>query len=98
MTKLIATTETGSVYEIDNDKMRIRRVFGIDVPTPRIKADGTWIDVQDIIGLELGKPLIFVYQTLLSQNDQDKTEIILKTTVTSPLKELRTVPLPNLTS
>ncbi len=35
-------TETGSIYELDKTNKRIRRVFGVSEPTPRMGADGSW--------------------------------------------------------
>lgn len=35
-------TYSGSVYELDQDNKRIRRLSGVKDPTPRQGADGQW--------------------------------------------------------
>ena len=41
------STQTGSLYEIDVDLKRIRRVTGSHEPTGRQSHDGTWQDYDD---------------------------------------------------
>lgn len=38
----IIKTESGSIYELDQANKRIRRIEGMQVPTPRMGSDGTW--------------------------------------------------------
>lgn len=35
-------TESGSVYEVDHDNKRVRRLSGVKDPTPRQGKDGEW--------------------------------------------------------
>lgn len=41
-------TESNSVYEVNTDSKKIRRVNGIKDPTPRIGKAGEWKSYQDI--------------------------------------------------
>jgi hypothetical protein len=43
------TTETGSVYELDSDQKRIRRLSGIKDPTVRQGLDGDWKDFASLM-------------------------------------------------
>lgn len=36
------TTETSSMYEVDTERKRVRRLIGAGNPTPRIGKDGEW--------------------------------------------------------
>lgn len=39
---MLVTTETGSIYELDTENRRVRRMMGSEEPTPREGIDGAW--------------------------------------------------------
>lgn len=46
-------TESGSVYEVDEDKKQVRRLIGMADPQPRMGKDGDWrtyVSLQLILG------------------------------------------------
>jgi hypothetical protein len=47
-------TETGSLYEVDSDNRRIRRMIGVNNPSPRQGKDGEWRPYDTLI-LNLGE-------------------------------------------
>lgn len=42
------TTESRSVYELDEENKRVRRVIGIGGPTPRTGIDGEWKKYEEV--------------------------------------------------
>lgn len=72
---MIATTQSGSVYEIDIEKKQIRRLSGQADPTPRQGKDGEWKEYAVLLGrVEVGAPIIITWEI----EDQ-----IFRTTITS---------------
>jgi hypothetical protein len=71
---LIVRTESGSVYEIDTDAPKCRRLSGVHDPTPRQGYDGLWKDVKYVDVPEVGEPIVFVW---------DIVDGVIKMTVTS---------------
>lgn len=59
MTLTEATTESGSVYQIDYRSKRIRRLKGVQPGTPRQGRDEEWQVFDDVVQLEDGTLLIF---------------------------------------
>lgn len=41
-------TESGSVYQIDEARHRVRRVLGTTMPTPKFGVDGDWHEYASI--------------------------------------------------
>ena len=39
---MIYKTETGSLYQVDEENKRVRRIEGVKAPTPRQGKDGEW--------------------------------------------------------
>ncbi len=48
------TTASGSMYEVDKENSKIRRLVGVDDPTPRQGYDGEWKVFVSITDVELG--------------------------------------------
>lgn len=53
-------TETGSTYEVDLKEKKIRRVLGIDDPTPRQGKDGEWKTFKSLL-IEKGEPAYIMW-------------------------------------
>jgi hypothetical protein len=45
---MIVKTKTGSVYEIDEQNKRVRRMQGVIDPTPRQGKDGEWKEYKTV--------------------------------------------------
>jgi len=54
------TTESGSVYEVDCEDKKIRRLNGIKSPTARQGKDGEWKNYSDLL-LTKGASCIIVW-------------------------------------
>ncbi len=80
MTKYVRTA-SGSIYEIDEDNRRIRRLHGNSDPTPRQGADGEYKVYKEIM-IAANKAMIIVWETT-SNNDGD---LICRTTATSAVE------------
>jgi len=78
------TTESGSVYEVDGGRQRIRRVAGVEAPTVRQGDDGQWRPYAAISKVELGKPVIVGWATECA-GDGDAVVMKVKATMTSPV-------------
>lgn len=55
------TTQTGSVYELDDAAKRVRRLTGRAEPTPRQGVDGRWRTYVDRTELRAGLPVVFAW-------------------------------------
>lgn len=73
-------TQTKSVYEIDADNKRIRRLQGVKDATARQGKDGDWRTYRDISPRADGG-LIIVWAVV----NNDDGEIVFQTTQTSPV-------------
>jgi hypothetical protein len=49
------TTASGSVYEVDTEAKKIRRLNGKKDPTPRQGKDGEWREYINDLSVEMGK-------------------------------------------
>ncbi len=54
-------TETGSIYEIDTELQRIRRLSGNKSPTARQGQDGEWKTYEHLSAIEVGKGLTIIW-------------------------------------
>jgi hypothetical protein len=57
------TTKSGSVYEINTDSKKIRRLKGTEDPTPRQGKDGEWRPYADIFPnpIQVGKGVVIAW-------------------------------------
>lgn len=53
-------TVSGSAYEIDADRNRIRRLRGAHAPRARQGADGEWREYRAVSPVRVGEP-VFIY-------------------------------------
>lgn len=53
-------TESGSIYEVDEENRRVRRLTGEHEPTPRQGPDGQWKDFLSYDDIHIG--LMFVWE------------------------------------
>lgn len=54
-------TISGSVYEVDLEQKRCRRLIGTKNPQPRQGPDGQWKSFEAILGPEVGENCIFFW-------------------------------------
>ena len=54
-------TETGSIYELDVEYRRIRRLHGNSNSTPRVGKDGVWKKIKNATLPNVGSPMIFIW-------------------------------------
>ena len=80
---MIFRTTTGSVYEIDRQANRVRRMAGVKDPTPRQGPDGEWKTFVDCMGVYVGSQALFIWEEV----EKDGVPIM-KTTATSPIVEI----------
>lgn len=87
---MIFTTESGSAYEVDTIKRRVRRLRGVTDPTPRQGKDGEWRAFKGMSAVAPGRSVVFSWDPettpLLPGSDSGS----LPATVTSPVKEIFT--------
>lgn len=77
-------TMSGSCYEYDDERRRIRRLIGLKDPTPRQGEDGQWKNVKSV-QIILGEPaIIFWPPNEVSPNGDTEPA-----TLTSPVTEIR---------
>jgi hypothetical protein len=60
---MIFKTITGSVYEIDNENKQLRRVNGLEDPTPRVGLDGVWKPFVEVTTPVVGKPVTILWNS-----------------------------------
>jgi hypothetical protein len=54
-------TASGSIYEVDKEAARIRRVLGEHPPTARQPADGEWREYLHITMIRRGRPVLVTW-------------------------------------
>jgi len=83
--KLI-TTDSGSVYELDEDQKRIRRLSGAKPPTPRQGSDGEWRQYEglDRVGPEGAQRLMVIWR--IDEDEGFPDVRIARSTLTSTIK------------
>jgi hypothetical protein len=72
----VVTTASGSIYELDTTRRRVRRVHGHHAPTDRQGHDGDWADYHAVNAPEVGRRLLIVW---------DVEGVTAKATVTTPV-------------
>lgn len=89
---MLFITETGSTYEVDQADKRIRRLSGVDNPTPRVGKDGEWRSYESITGLEVGSQAIILWSPQdtepLPDTNVEEGGAILPITMTSVVKKI----------
>ena len=54
-------TETGSLYEVDEEANKVRRLIGVKDPTPRQGSDGEWKSYKDRSDIVVGRGVLFLW-------------------------------------
>lgn len=72
---MIFYTESGSVYELDKVNNQIRRLEGVESPTPRQGLDGEWKTFEYCTDVREGRPVLIQWESSRS-------------TLTSPVKTI----------
>jgi hypothetical protein len=75
-------TISGSVYEVDQDNRKIRRLYGNLEPTKRQGNDNEWKEYETITPIEVGSAVIIGWKVLLDNN-----EFLIQSTMTSLVLE-----------
>jgi hypothetical protein len=90
MRTLVIETRSGSLYELDTEQKRVRRVLGQGAPKPRIGEDGQWKTYADIVGPYLGERLLIFWDAkdtpLFEGSDPEAAS---PTTITSAVVDIR---------
>lgn len=76
-------TESGSIYEVDLENMRCRRVTGVRSATPRQGIDGEWKKFKYASVIAIGGPVLFTWEVVV-----DGTEYVQRCTSTSRVTEI----------
>lgn len=82
---LVFTTESGSIYELDHEGRRLRRLSGA-TPQTRVGPNGKWKEFLDISPVEEGKPVSIVWQW-----DDEGGLLVARSTVTSCVTSVTTI-------
>jgi hypothetical protein len=77
-------TASGSLYEVDEEKKSVRRLIGVQSPTPRQGNDGEWREYLDITDINVGQGVLFVWSMIPGIISTGKS------TLTSPVKRILT--------
>lgn len=81
-------TESGSVYEVDILERRVRRLTGLNAPTPRVGKDGEWKTFTLVSSITPGAPVLFVWRF---DEGPDQTSQWARSTVTSRVQVVTAV-------
>lgn len=79
-------TATGSLYEVDTNNQKIRRLVGIKNPSPYQGKDGHWKYYIDMEDPEVGKSVWILWG--LAKGDNPVNSFTGKVTITSPVKKI----------
>lgn len=80
------TTISGSIYEVNLAQNKCRRLLGLQDPTTSQGQDGEWRQCKLISPIEVGLPVVFVWETIMNSSD-----INLKSTMTSEVISINNV-------
>jgi len=78
-------TRSGSVYEINLEKTKVRRLEGKENPTPRQGPDGEWKEAESISDPVIGKPVFIFWDP---KTTPPKREGAIPATMTSNVVEV----------
>ena len=80
-------TESGSVYDVDLEEGRIRRVHGRHGPTDMQPQDGIWRRFDGLEGPDPGQPMV-VYWATEAAAGAKKTSLGFRTTIVLEVREV----------
>jgi hypothetical protein len=86
-------TESGSVYDVDHDEKRIRRVHGRHGPTDTQPQDGIWRRFSGLEGPTAGQSMIVYWATEAA--GAKETDFGFRTTVVTQVTEIDPDPAPS---
>lgn len=85
-------TASGSMYEVDTDAKKIRRLIGKDNPTPRMGKDGEWRSYREVHPwpLQKGQSVVIAWGSDVELQEETKAIVEaggfgLPLTTTSPV-------------
>jgi hypothetical protein len=84
---MIFRTQSNSVYEVDFDNKKVRRINGVNEPTARQGKDGEWRKYIDIV-LKENTPCYIVWDPKDTPLNDISDKRNLPMTVTSIVKEI----------
>lgn len=79
-------TESGSVYDVDLEGMRIRRVHGRHGPTDTQPQDGIWRRIRGLVGPTTGESMVAYWATEAA--GATETDYGFRTTVVTEVIEI----------
>jgi len=82
---LIFKTISGSIYELNQEEKKIRRLYGLSTGSKRTGQDGEWKQYEDILPDNIipGRQVIIIWSA-----DKVNGESVLRATETSLVKEI----------
>lgn len=83
---MMFTTESGSVYEVDEDAPRMRRLSGKNKPTAYQGEDNTWRTYVDMTTVKLGESVMVVWE--VTEPGMARTTLTTHVTSIEPSKVL----------
>lgn len=85
-------TQSGSMYEVNQDKMQVRRVSGMRAGTERVGNHGNWKAYREISNpIVVGQPVLIVWTDDVPLFGQyDNGDVVFPTTITSVVVAVET--------
>ena len=83
-------TETGSIYEVDEDAKKMRRVSGKHEPTYNQREDGEWREYEEISEIKIGERLLTIWgpEEVKYASNEAMRKLVLRRTQTSRITEI----------
>lgn len=76
-------TISGSLYEVDDENCNVRRLIGIEDPTPRQGEDGEWKEFKNRTPILVNHSVAFIWAW-----ENENFELVARVTQTSPIKRI----------
>ncbi len=86
---MIFETQSGSVYELDTEASRIRRLSGLNDPQPRQGKDGEWRTYVAVSDVRVGCELLIAWDPKTTPLLSGSPEFATPTTLTSRVKVIQ---------
>ncbi len=82
------TTQSGSTYELDVERKRVRRLSGARAPEPRLGTDGGWRSYKDVSDVRRGA-CVFITWPEGTPLHAGSPSWAVPSTITSPVVEVQ---------
>ncbi len=81
-------TLSGSLYEVDDEASKVRRLIGVSDPTPRQGKDGEWKAFTTRTPIVLNQGVSFIWAIVGGDTNPGVIGLTAQSTVTSPIKKI----------